>query len=263
MSPKSSTNEGEDVDHGNDNQDDYSEEEYDEDDEDDDESEGRSDDHRKSRRFITERKNEKLELSGPLLEKINTKRPRLDSGGRHVHNHRVGRIDFKVRPPTGRRMRHNNSCNPNHNSHEQRQQCFVNNNNLRQIPLVSNQSMLAQSSKRDPPKGPVIYINPKFIKKFIEKSMKLSANCTSSKNTPSQMDNNSIPNDTSRQNTPSTSQITNSIEQIEFKSCPKKCLQAASTMAIIRLVTECIQDDSKRSESLNKILISRLIDNLC
>lgn len=91
--------------------------------------------------------------------------------------------------------------------------------------------------KEQETKGSVIFINPKFVKKFIEKSIKL----------------------TSSSSTATNSSSASMIDNIDFKTSPKESVQAASTMAIIRLVTECIEDDSKRDEKLNKILVSRLV----
>lgn len=255
-SPDDTTHGAEETNYGADDQDDWSED----DDEDEDES-----GHRKSRRLIIERKDDKQEINNQIMKNMSAKRPRLDSSSHHhAHNHQFGRANFNGKPVPGRgRHRHHTNSKLSHLPHEQRHQSFVNSNNLRQIPLVNNQTMLAQSSRKDPPKGPVIYVNPRFIKKFIEKSIKLSADFPSLAVATNHADNNSIPNDTSRHNTPSTSRVYESIDQIEFKTCSKKCIQAACTMAIIRLVTECIQDDKKQNESQNKILISRLIDNLC
>lgn len=70
---------------------------------------------------------------------------------------------------------------------------------------------------------PVIHINPKLIKKFIEKSIKLTSN----------------PSNVASQS-----------------------LKPAATMTIVRLVTECIEDDSKRDEKMNKVLVTRLLERL-
>lgn len=115
--------------------------------------------------------------------------------------------------------------------------------------------------KEKPEKGPVIFINPKFVKKFIEKSLKL-ASSTSTSAKCSSTNKNSPASEGLNPPTPTTSVAIPMIDEIDFKTSSKECLQAASTMAVIRLVTECIEDDSKREEKLNKILISRLIDEL-
>lgn len=101
-------------------------------------------------------------------------------------------------------------------------------------------------------KPTVIYVDPKIIKKFIEKSMKLSD--------PNLVDANARgirPNRFTK-----TYVNSSSIDTVDFKTCSKDLVMAGCTMAIIRLVTECVQDDKKRDEKLNKILVSRLMSKL-
>lgn len=93
-------------------------------------------------------------------------------------------------------------------------------------------------------KDHVIFINPKFVKKFVEKSLKLNQQTDS--------------HDAQKvgENSP------NFTHNINFETIPKDCLHTAATMTVIRLVTECIQDDHKRDEKQNKVLVSRLIETL-
>lgn len=114
--------------------------------------------------------------------------------------------------------------------------------------------------------GPVIFINPKFIQRFLEKSLKLASSNVTNNSTrnfakfKSPMENTDLVNQKQSSNfaSPSTSMVENS----DFKTKPRETLKAASTMAIIRLVTECIEDTRKRDEKLNKTLVSQLIDKL-
>lgn len=98
--------------------------------------------------------------------------------------------------------------------------------------------------QKDQPKGPVIFINPNFIRRFIAKSINLA----SSREPSSSQTSVTIP--------PSV------IKDIDFKSSSQESLKAACTMAVIRLVTECIEDSNKRDEKFNKILVSRLLEGL-
>lgn len=98
--------------------------------------------------------------------------------------------------------------------------------------------------KKEQPLGPVIFINPNLIRRFIAKSINLASN---------------------RESTSSQSSLIVSpdvIKDIDFKNSPKDSLKAACTMAIIRLVTECIEDSNKRDENFNKVLVSRLLERL-
>lgn len=97
---------------------------------------------------------------------------------------------------------------------------------------------------KNEPLGPVIFINPNLVKKFIAKSINLAS---STAQTSSQT---------------SFTLSSDVIKDIDFKSSPEESLKAACTMAIIRLVTECIEDCNKRDEKFNKILASRLLEGL-
>lgn len=98
--------------------------------------------------------------------------------------------------------------------------------------------------KKDQPKGPVIFINPNFVRRFIAKSI----NFASSREPSSSQTSVTIPS--------------NVIKDIDFKNSSEESLKAACTMAVIRLVTECIEDSNKRDEKSNKILVSRLLEGL-
>lgn len=88
------------------------------------------------------------------------------------------------------------------------------------------------------PHDSVIFVNPTFIKNFLKKA-------TLMMHPPGQ---------------DSKEAITDMpIEDVKFTDSPADAIQAAATMAIIRLVTECIGDDSKRDEKCNKMLASRLM----
>lgn len=98
--------------------------------------------------------------------------------------------------------------------------------------------------KKEQPIGPVIFINPNLVRKFIAKSINLASN---------------------REQTSSQTSFTitsSVIQDIDFKNSSQESLKAACTMAIIRLVTECIEDSNKRDEKFNKILVSRLLEGL-
>lgn len=115
-------------------------------------------------------------------------------------------------------------------------------------------------------KDHIIHINPKFIKKFIEKSMTMtSANSSEAGPWPSttraKPENPGMPSSASTASS-AQARATNMIENIDFKTSPHEALLAASTMAVIRLVTECIENDKKRDEKMNKVLVSRLIAGL-
>lgn len=111
------------------------------------------------------------------------------------------------------------------------------------------------SGSANAPQESVIFINPRFIKKFVEKSMKLGSMTTTA----------NLSSHAGTEQTKSPAAATSSstvIKDIDFDSCPQESLQAAATMTIVRLVAECIQDDYRRDERLNKVLIGRLMDKL-
>jgi hypothetical protein len=91
------------------------------------------------------------------------------------------------------------------------------------------------------PHDTVIHINPLFIKRFLKKAM-IMQHATD----------------------PDTKQLATSMadDSFSFKQSPEDALQAAATMAIIRLVTECIEVDLKRDEKANKILAGRLMQQM-
>lgn len=138
--------------------------------------------------------------------------------------------------------------------------------------ITSNKLNMAKDSS----KSPVIFINPSFVRRFLEKSLKLAslnaANNTARNftQTKSLLDNTDLVSNSSNRTSCSTSDLvptsssssTSMIEDLDFKTKPRESLKAASTMAIIRLVTECIEDTRKRDEKLNKTLVSQLIDKL-
>lgn len=265
------------------------------------------------RRFEMERKPEILDSR--------QKRPKLDESEfeHQERRHNISRIVYDRRSSARRRRQpqashpslqqphthmnnnHHQAQHPHqHNQHQyphhqqqlqyqhqndvrQHYPSFVNNSNLRQIPLVNNPTIeikpkrddakqqpqqtakkscpqsLKQVASLPPPKGPVIYINPRFIKKFIGKTIELAnkTNGTCESSAQKQGMNNK-----GSKKQISTSKESNMIDNIDFKTSPKESLQAASKMAVIRLVTECIEDSAKRDEELNKTLVSRLIDAL-
>lgn len=111
-------------------------------------------------------------------------------------------------------------------------------------------------TKNDPlgksPKKTVIYLNPEFVKRLVEKSTaylsrKIDINASSESTTMDllQSGNNS-----------------KTLDEIDLKSSDIETLRTASSMAIVRLVTESIRDDSKRDGSLNKNLAARLLNIL-
>lgn len=91
------------------------------------------------------------------------------------------------------------------------------------------------------PHDTVIYVNPKFIKKFLLKAMVMM-----------------YPTDVAKQ------VVTNRepVDSLSFQHYPADALQAAATMYIVRLVTECIEDDSERDEKSNKVLSTRLMSKM-
>lgn len=111
--------------------------------------------------------------------------------------------------------------------------------------------------KFDVPKGPVIFISPNFIRRFVGKSIELSMqkrvqNSDLSTNTTSTFPDQRAP----------TISVNTRVENVDFRTCQNDVLQPAATMAVIRLVTECIEDARKRDERLNKALVARLMDAL-
>lgn len=100
--------------------------------------------------------------------------------------------------------------------------------------------------------GTVIHINPKFIQKFIEKSRELSSDGPTETSSASQTDT----------TVDSISDKTQGTALQRFGAYPRSTLQASAAMATIRLVTECIEDDSKRDEKMNKLLAIRLVEQL-
>lgn len=212
------------------------------------------------------------------------KRPRLDHDPRHQ------RFDHSQRAPRGRRgyWQEASSTLGGHVSP------------LKVIPTAGGNLSSAtridhyptQTQNEQKPKGLVIYINPKFVRKFIEKSLQLSQVTNS---TPPSKGSAGIPSDGASTssivaNLPNANQTssgptsaaddqqqqlqlqqtshgptTTTIalnDKIDFKTTPREALQSASTMTIVRLVTESIQADFKRNERLNKVLVMRLIDQL-
>lgn len=106
------------------------------------------------------------------------------------------------------------------------------------------------------PKGPVIYINPKFVIKLLRKSIDLAPTSVTTDETSHDLKSQS----TEQHCAPSTCKSSDA--QSNRCSISKESLQAASTMAVIRIVTECIENDIKRDEKANKVLISRLLSEL-
>lgn len=102
-------------------------------------------------------------------------------------------------------------------------------------------------------KAPVIFINPKFIKKFVDKSLKFSSNPLG--------DMTSIE---TQQEGVETNAVDREIAMQEscLGICPKNSLQAAAMMTVVRLVTECIEDVSKRDEKMNRELANRILENM-
>lgn len=127
-------------------------------------------------------------------------------------------------------------------------------------------NLLRNKIQNEEPIGPTIFINPKMIKKFIGKSIELASSSASQPANASTSQAKSSYYDTKNISTLPTTATTlsapNFIDNIDLKTSPRESLQAAATMAIVRLVTECIRKDNKRDEKLNKILVARLIDQL-
>lgn len=111
--------------------------------------------------------------------------------------------------------------------------------------------------KLDPPKGPVIFISPNFIRRFVEKSFELSMQKRFQTSDQSTATASTMANQKS-----SATFANDKVECVDFRTCHNDVLQQAATMTVIRLVTECIEDARKRDERLNKTLVSRLIDAL-
>lgn len=125
----------------------------------------------------------------------------------------------------------------------------------RKVPNYQHDNMIDTSKLNKQPPQSVIYLNPKFIKRFIEKSIKLTSSSTADSSVQTR---NHVDDSNELKIAPKPIMI----DEIDFSTSSKESIQAASTMAIIRIVTECIEDDSKRDERLNKVLISRLINRL-
>lgn len=197
------------------------------------------------RRFCIERKLQQQQQTGPSGSK--PKRSRLDQTDQHKSKPQINYVRTSERRKKVRVDNRPSSA-----------KVFQTANNNKPERIKQQQIQPPQELQE-----PVIYINPKFIKKFIEKSIKLTHPSTSSATTTDQRT--SVKSNTDSSSTshniisPASSSM---IEDIDFKTSSRESLQAASTMAIIRLVTECIEDDNKRDEKLNKTLVSRLIDGL-
>ena len=113
------------------------------------------------------------------------------------------------------------------------------------------------------PKDTIIHINPKFIKRFIEKSIQLnSLNATTSCQKQEQSQEELTATQMPQAIKSLAKDKQSSSSKYDFQDCSTESLQAAATMSVIRLVTECIEDDQKRDEKCNKLLAKRLIDQL-
>lgn len=161
------------------------------------------------------------------------------------------RQDLETKEPSTKRSKtetidRNKLENYHRNTGRRRPRVFVNRE-------VNHFPSARERMKLEHPKGPVIFINPNFIKKFVEKSIELSS---------SKLQSCSSPSSKSSHGQPATTSASKLNENIDFRTCPRESLQAAAAMAIIRLVTECIENARKRDERLNKVLVKRLIDAL-
>lgn len=223
----------------------------------------------KRRRFCIERKQEeeqqKLKTNvaqaqrQPNSRKANLSRIKKLPKSNHVVSRNSVKNEIGKTSGIARRKFNNNSNNTQPNN--------------RFIPsTTSKEPEVAKDSSR----RPVIYINPKFVKRFLEKSLELASlndannSIRSLATNKSSLDNNDAASRSANQTLCMASELvpipssssTNMIEDIDFKTKPRESLKAASMMAIIRLVTECIEDTRKRDENLNRTLVSQLIDKL-
>lgn len=229
------------------------------------------------RRFCIERKQDQEEHQHrPKQQMASTgsrpKRARIDSDRDHrnrVEGNRRARTRVDYERSSGRSSRRR-AC-----SDQRRQVITIQISKNNDQPKAANQvehpsephshpnPQQLQQRSNPQPEGPVIFINPNFIKKFIEKSIELTSSTSNSNHQQHHNSPLAFPrNHVHSLHTANKMTANKMIEEIDFKTSPKEALQAASTMAIIRLVTECIEDDSKRDEKLNKTLAARLIDSL-
>jgi len=101
----------------------------------------------------------------------------------------------------------------------------------------------------------VIYLNPAFVKKFAELSTRLKS--------PQQLESSeriSPPTVDNARSTDRDSPSHNGATSINTFS--KESIRAAATMAIIRLVTECIENDGHRDEHMNRSLVDQLVEKV-
>lgn len=105
---------------------------------------------------------------------------------------------------------------------------------------------------------PVIYINPKFIRKFVDKSMQLSSDKALASSSECSQHMQRFSKTFNRKS--KMIESANNSQALDMNSIPVQTLQAVSAMVVVRLVTECVQNDSKRDERLNKVIAARLVD---
>lgn len=198
------------------------------------------------RRFCIERKQQLLPEEGS--SKVKRPRTTANRGRGTLH-------PYHGRHPTRRRRPF---LEPRHRSSRQIIPVEINDSlsDFNKVNCINNrakESINTALLNESNPTDPVIFINPKFIKRFVEKSIQLTI--TATQPNLSKVESNSL-------NEAATSAQTCMLDEIDFRKSTRESLQAAATMAIIRLVTECIENDNKRDERLNKILVNRLIDTL-
>lgn len=124
-------------------------------------------------------------------------------------------------------------------------------------PTISEGS---NSSNQTEPKEPVIYINPRFVQRFVDKSMQLSSNNSSAQHLGTETNVKMHRFSKTFNSKSKMIESANNGTLLDVNSIPVQSLQAASAMVVVRLVTECIQNNSKRDERLNKVIAARLVD---